>query len=691
MFKIFNIMKKIKNTYKILLALLVFVSCKEEFTDLSFIDNIAPPTNVSAVYNIAQDNTGMVEITPVANGATYFDIYFGDDTTEAEKVIQGEKVEHTYPEGSYPVKIVAYNINGDAVEVTKELVVSFKAPENLEVNAEIDGSNPFLLNVSATADYAASFLVYFDTTNADEVGTPLELGGTISNEYAGVGDYTIKVVALSGGAETSEVEQMVTISSPIVFPINFEIFDASEFIGFGGASASVIDNPKTDGNSSSKVGEIVKGGPEVWAGNVITMSSPIDFSTKKVVKMNVWSPRAGGKLILKIENLDDANINIEKEVVLNGNSSWEEVEFDLSDIDVSQSYQKLVLFFDLGVVGSGGADWTFYIDDINQGFPSTSGAVSTLVQDFEGTAPTFTDFGDMAAIEIVPNPDATGGVNSTSNAAKFVKSSGSKTWAGAFFDIPTGLDVVNNNKMTVKTWSPKSGITVRFKIENANDNNQFVEVDATTTKSNEWEELTFDISSALPSGTYDRIVIFFDWDVAGDDSVYYYDEITLVSDSGTGSSNPVVLYEDFEGTAPTFTYFGDMAAIEVIANPSATGINATSMVAKFVKSNGSKTWAGAFFDRETSLDVANYSKGVVKVWSPKSGITVRFKIENSADNTQFVEVDAVTTKTNEWEELTFDISGALASVTYDRVVIFFDWDVAGDGTTYYFDEMGLTN
>ncbi|MCB4800347.1 hypothetical protein LG649_15980, partial [Tamlana sp. PT2-4] len=62
---------------------------------------------------------------------------------------------------------------------------------------------------------------------------------------------------------------------------------------------------------------------------------------------------------------------IEKEATLNGNSSWEEVIFDLADIDESQSYQKIVLFFDFGVVGEGGSDWTFYIDNINQTIPSS--------------------------------------------------------------------------------------------------------------------------------------------------------------------------------------------------------------------------------------------------------------------------------------------------------------------------------
>ncbi|MFL1010548.1 PKD domain-containing protein [Flavisericum labens] len=351
-------------------ALLMVFGCEED-ENIDFVNNIAVPTNISAGVNVIPDNTGLTQITPTGEGAASYVVDFGDGSELSESLTPGEYAEHVYVEGTYQAIITATGINGESATGTQTVNVSFRPPENIVINTAIDGANPFLLNVSASADYASSFIVFFDTSNPEEEGTPLELDGTVSYEYPGVGDYTIKVVALSGGAESSELEQVVTISAPVVFPIDFEVFDDSAFIGFGGASAAVIDNPDTNGNSSAKVGEIVKGGPEVWAGNVITMSSPIDFSLKKAMKMKVWSPRPGGKLILKIENLDDNTIFIEKETTLEGNSAWEEVTFDLSDIDESQSYQKLVFFFDFGVVGSGGSDWTFYIDDINQTIPST--------------------------------------------------------------------------------------------------------------------------------------------------------------------------------------------------------------------------------------------------------------------------------------------------------------------------------
>ena len=355
-------MKTLKYIFSFSL-LLVFLNCTDDNNNLDFLDDIQAPSDISAVFNITQDNTGLVTITPNASGATNFNIYFGDDS-EMVNVIQGQSTLHTYLEGNYTVTIEAIGLSGLKSTVTKDLMVSFRAPENLEVKAEIDSSNPFIIKVSATADFATSFLVYFDTTNINEEPTLLNTGETISFEYPSVGDYNIKVVALSGGTETTELNQVITIAKPTKLPIDFEIFDSSVFIGFGGASAAVVDNPDINGNISSKVAQIVKGGPQPWAGDVIITSAPIDFSKKKLIKLDVWSPRPGGKLLFKIENLDDDNIFIEKEATLVGNSVWEEVVLDFSDIDVSQTYQKLVWFFDFGTVGSGGADWTFYVDNI---------------------------------------------------------------------------------------------------------------------------------------------------------------------------------------------------------------------------------------------------------------------------------------------------------------------------------------
>ena len=564
------------------------------------------------------------------------------------------------------------------------MVVSFRPPENLDITAVISASNPFLVEVSATADYAASFKVFFDTTNTEEEPTLLMLDGTVSFEYPLVGDYTVKVVALSGGVESTEATVVVTISTPTELPIDFEIFDTTVFFGFGGASGDVIDNPDMNGNESAKVARIVKGAPEVWAGNVIVASAPIDFSVKKLIKLDVWSPRPGGKLLFKLENLDDANINIEKEVTLIGNSAWEEVVIDFSDIDISQTYQKLVWFFDIGTAGDGSSDWTFYVDNIRQAFAGV--VVSQSIEDFEGVAPTFINFGGIAPTEVIANPDMSG-INTSANVAQFTKSAGAEFWGGTFFDLAEPLDLITFKSISVKTWSPRTDVIVRLKIENTNNSDEFFEVDAITTVANTWEELEFDFTDA-PAFNYDRIVIFFDFDPSnpGDGSVYYFDDMQLVT---TVLDLPI---QDFEGVAPTFTNFGGIAPTEVIANPDMSGINTSANVAQFTKSAGAEFWGGSFFDLDEPLDLTSFKSISVKTWAPRTDVIIRLKVENTNNSDEFFEVDALTTVANTWEELVFDFTDAPA-FNYDRIVIFFDFDPSnpGDGSVYYFDEFTLTN
>jgi hypothetical protein len=397
--------------------------------------------------------------------------------------------------------------------------------------------------------------------------------------------------------------------------------------------------------------------------------------------IDYWVPEGTtNELLVKIVNTIDGGEDIES-LGTTVAGSWQSIEIDMTGFDGGNLANKEKITQLL--IDSDGIAGVVYIDNFYF-YKQPSGTVTSSVQDFEGTAPTFTVFGNIAPVEVVANPDATG-ANTSAQVAKMTKTSGSEVWAGSFFDVSAPLDVANFPKMTVKTWSPKAGATVRLKIENQANNQEFFEVDATTTVANSWEELTFDLSTAQ-AFTYDRIVIFFDFGNTGDDSEYYYDEFNLVDDSGSGVS----IFQDFEGTTPTFTVFGNIADIEVIDNPDATGANTTGKVAKLTKTAGSEVWAGSFFDIDPALDLANFTKMSIKTWSPKSGATVRLKIENQANNQEFFEIDATTTVANSWEELTFDLSSA-QQFTYNRVVIFFDFGNAGDDSVYYYDEFGLTN
>ncbi|MBL0132050.1 MAG: hypothetical protein IPP43_13905 [Chitinophagaceae bacterium] len=219
-------------------------------------------------------------------------------------------------EGLYNVKIIAHNVTGKTTELIKQLTVSFRAPENLVVSAVIDPVNNFKVNVSATALYETNFRVYYgDVPN--EVPVSFLEGATVSHIYAAVGAYTLRVVALSGGVATTTFTTTITITDPVLLPITFESLTVNyTFTNFGGGAVTRINNPQSSGiNTSSKVGRMVKSAPEVWAGSLISIGTPIDFSVNRVFRMKVFSPRVGAKVLLKVENQTNGGIFFEKKLL----------------------------------------------------------------------------------------------------------------------------------------------------------------------------------------------------------------------------------------------------------------------------------------------------------------------------------------------------------------------------------------
>lgn len=294
----------------------------------------------------------------------------------------------------------------------------------------------------------------------------------------------------------------------------------------------------------------------------------------------------------------------------------------------------------------------------------------------------FTDFGNVVSL-VIDNPDPTG-INTSSRVASSLKIEGAETWAGTFLTLGEPIDFSTNKVFKVKTWAPKAGITVKLKVENLTNSDIWHEVDVVNTTADQWEELSFDFSEIDIANEYQKVVIFFDFDVVGDDNTYFFDDFKLVP----GDVPSTLMVQDFEGVAPEFTSFGNIDPVEVVANPDPSGINTTANTAKMIKNDGSETWAGAFLETD-KIDFDNFNKFQMKIWSPKNGIPILFKLEN-ADASIVHEVSVTNTTANAWEQLVYDFSDAPAA-DYVKIVVFFDFDAIGDGSTYYFDEIEMAN
>lgn len=81
----------------------------------------------------------------------------------------------------------------------------------------------------------------------------------------------------------------------------------------------------------------------------------------------------------------------------------------------------------------------------------------------------------------------------------------------------------------------------------------------------------------------------------------------------------------------------------------------------------------------------------LRVYSPAAGIPIMLKVEDSADPNVFAEIVATTTAANAWETLTYDYVGAIdpLNVSYEKAVLFFNFPNAGDGSTYFWDDLAF--
>ncbi|MGC9353128.1 MAG: hypothetical protein ACP5D9_04780 [Mariniphaga sp.] len=429
---------KISNKIAILIVFIALATACETDKDLLYsLDYIPAPENVSAVFDVTQDNTGLVSIVPNAEGAQKFEIEFGDGS-EAVETNPGEIVTHIYEEGIFAVNITAIGITGLKTVHTQELNVTFKAPENLNVTVANDAQNPRIVTVSATADFVTVFEVYFGEAE-DEEPVLILPGETATYTYTEAGSYEVKVIAKSAGEATSEYTETVVIpeaADPVNLPVGFESFTVNyAFVDFGNALSSVIDNPDKSGiNTSNRVAQTVKAaGAETWAGSFLTLESPIDFSTKTVFKVKVWSPKAGATVKLKVENLTNGDIGYEVDALTTVANEWEELSFDFSAIDKDQEYQKVVIFFDFGNTGD---DATYYFDDIKLVAPPTE--ISPLAGTWK----------------IAPEAGAFGVGPNQGDVSWWANSEDDVTARACFFDdtYVFGLDGSFSNELGDDTW-----------------------------------------------------------------------------------------------------------------------------------------------------------------------------------------------------------------------------------------------
>ena len=148
---------------------------------------------------------------------------------------------------------------------------------------------------------------------------------------------------------------------------------------------------------------------------------------------------------------------------------------------------------------------------------------------------------------------------------------------------------------------------------------------------------------------------------------------------------------DFETspvTADMSGFDGGVITVEAVVAPQSTG-NTSVNLAKLVKGAG-QPWAGAKIVLDTPFDFSTNSNIEARIYTiAPVGSKIEFKAEGggAASGAKY----AYTTKSGEWETLTFDFLGVTATNLTDLVIIpWMPGDAQGDGSeaaTFYFDDI----
>ena len=251
------------------------------------------------------------------------------------------------------------------------------------------------------------------------------------------------------------------------------------------------------------------------------------------MSVKVYSPAAGLKIKLKIEDNTDPNKSVETDVLTTKANEWETMVFDFSNqvtgtpaLNASLTYDKASIFFDFGNSGNGKV---FYWDDVRKLSTNFVETVS-LPLTFESNNLTYTwnDF-DGGVATVINNPQS-GGSNTSAKVGRMVKNAG-QIWGGSWIGLAAPIDFSTKKTFKVKVFSPRVGAKLLLKVEGAAGVVPF-EREVVGTVANAWEEMTFDYQAVSTTNVYTKLVFIFDLGTVGDASAnytFYFDSVILTN------------------------------------------------------------------------------------------------------------------------------------------------------------------
>ena len=547
---------------------------------------------------------------------------------------------------------------------------------------------------------------------------------------------TTSVASCTGGNTINNYKLAVTTEAAFPVERNFENFQTSRLITYAptttGALTQAIANPSATGsNTSALVGKYVRNTAEkydvLYVRNM-TITNANDFvAGRKRVSLDIYANAPlGSKITMQFENsaiTTSTNYPTGRHssyvAYTTAQNKWETLDFELERIiDAGTSpfaINNVVFLFE----PNSNSGSTYHFDNlIVRAEPVKPILATDVLENYDGIRLITKGLSTGVYTADVANPGANT-VNGSAKAARYVRNA-SELYDVLFFSTGTnikdaGLFKNHTYKLLVDVYSTAAvGTVVSLNFENSaaslptnyptGRNSSY---QAVTTKQNQWETLTFSYASspdaATSNLTINQIVFLFNSGLATGNT-FYIDNIRIAKTKLPDTYTVGAVYEDYQ-SIHNITYNGSIGTYTpTIANPSATGINTSANVGRYVRN------AGQLYDNisfgTTINNVSDFKKETKKFaldlyTSAPVGTVISWQLESSALSTpsnypsgRHSIYQAVVEKTNAWQTVVFTYASSPDTSTLDtnvnRFVFLFN-PGSNTGDTYFIDNIRSLN
>jgi len=543
----------------------------------------------------------------------------------------------------------------------------------------------------------------------------------------------VSVATTVSGCAANTYKLAVITEVPLPVERIYEDFQSNRNVVYGlktGVLTEAVANPSATGiNTSALVGKYVRNASELYdVLNIknVTISNANDYVYgRKKLSFDIYtSAPVGTKISMQLENsLVTTATNFPSgrhsgyKATTTVQNKWETIEFEFEKvIDANTSalsINNVVFLFE----SNSNTGTTYYFDNLlTRAAPEKPIIATDVLQNYDGINKIIKGT-TTGVYSVVPNPGANS-VNSSANVAKYVRNV-TEQYDVLFFNTQGNIedagllkDQTNKIMIDVYTTAP-IGTVVSLNLENSatslpanfptGRNSNYV---AITTKQNQWETLTFYYNSSPDPGTsnlaVNQMVILANSGSFTNDT-YYFDNIRIGSTKLPDTFTPGVVYEDYQ-TVHNITFRDAIGTYTAnTPNPSASGINTSSNVGKYVRKS---TELYDNFSFNTTLNnIGDFKAGTRKFamdvyTSAPVGSVISWQAESSASVPSNYPVgrhsiyQGVVKQTNTWHTITFTYASAPDASTLDNEVnrfVFLFEPGTNSGNTYYFDNIRAVN